>query len=107
MGERGVALVRLGDHSEAAQAVLREALAALDPSVVKTRPRLLSALATAHVQQGEIEEACRVGSEALRIAAAQEVKPNLQDVRKLQLDLSPYRKHPAVKELGEQLRLVA
>jgi transcriptional regulator with XRE-family HTH domain len=107
MGERGVALVRLGNHPEAAQSVLRQALAALDPSVVKTRPRLLSALATAHLQRGDVDEACRLGMEALRMSAAQEVKPNLQDVRKLRLDLQPFRKHPAVKELDEQLRLVA
>jgi tetratricopeptide (TPR) repeat protein len=104
-GERGVALARLG-QPEAAQNVLRPALTSLDPSVVKTRPRLLTALATAHVQQGDVDRACELGAEALGIAAQQEVQPNLQDVRKLRLDLEPWRDSQAVKDFDEQLRAV-
>ena len=104
-GERGVALARLG-QPDAAQDVLASALASLDPSVVKTRPRLLAALATAHVQQGDVDRACELGAEALGIAAQQEVQPNLQDVRKLRLDLEPWRNSQAVKDLDEQLRAV-
>jgi tetratricopeptide (TPR) repeat protein len=104
-GERGVALARLG-QPDAAQDVLAPALASLDPSVVKTRPRLLAALATAHVQQGDVDRACELGAEALGIAAQQEVQPNLQDVRKLRLDLEPWRDSQAVKDLDEQLRAV-
>jgi tetratricopeptide (TPR) repeat protein len=104
-GERGVALARLG-QPDAAQDVLAPALASLDPSVVKTRPRLLAALATAHVQQGDVDRACELGTEALGIAAQQEVQPNLQDVRKLRLDLEPWRDSQAVKDLDEQLRAV-
>jgi hypothetical protein len=44
--------------------------------------------------------------EALGIAAKQEVQPNLQDVRKLRLDLEPWRDSQAVKDLDEQLRAV-
>jgi tetratricopeptide (TPR) repeat protein len=104
-GERGVALARLG-QPDAAQEVLRPALASLDPSVVKTRPRLLTALGTAHVQQGDVDRACELGVEALGIAAQQEVQPNLQDVRKLRLDLEPWRDSQAVKDFDEQLRVV-
>jgi hypothetical protein len=104
-GERGVALARLG-QSGAAQDMLAPALASLDPSMVKTRPRLLAALAVAHVQQGDVDRACELGAEALGIAAQQEVQPNLQDVRKLRLDLEPWRDSQAVKDLDEQLRAV-
>lgn len=104
-GERGVALARLG-QPEAAQEVLGPALASLDPSVVKTRPRLLSALGTAHVQQGDVDRACELGVEALGIAAQQEVQSNLQDVRKLRLELEPWRDSQAVKNFDEQLRAV-
>jgi tetratricopeptide (TPR) repeat protein len=104
-GERGVALARLG-QPDAAQEVLRPALASLDPSAVKTRPRLLTALATAHVQQGDVDRACELGAEALGIAAQQEVQPNLQDVRKLRLDLEPWRNSQAVKDFDERLRAV-
>ncbi len=104
-GERGVALARLG-QPDAAQKMLATALASLDPSVVKTRPRLLAALATAHVQQGDVDRACELGVEALGIAAQQEVQPNLQDVRKVRLDLEPWRDSQAVKDFDEQLRAV-
>jgi hypothetical protein len=103
-GERGVALARL-DKPEAAQDVLASALASLDPEAVKTRPRLLTALATAHVRQGNIEEACQLGTDALGLATQQEVAPNLQDVRKLRVELEPWRDSGPVKELDEQLAL--
>jgi hypothetical protein len=40
------------------------------------------------------------------LAARQQVAPNLQDVRRLRLDLEPWRTTQAVKELDEQLALV-
>jgi hypothetical protein len=104
VGERGVALARL-ERPEAAQEVLEDALLSLDPEAVKTRPRLLAALATAHLRQGNIDEACRLGSDALGLATRQQVGPNLQDVRRLRLELDPWRAARAVKELDEQLRL--
>jgi hypothetical protein len=77
----------------------------LDPEVIKTRPRLMAALATAHVRQGNIDEACRLGSEALDLAARQQVARNLQDVRRLRVDLEPWRRTRAVRELDDQLAL--
>jgi hypothetical protein len=74
-------------------------------TLIKTRPRLMAALATAHVRQGNIDEACRLGSQALDLAARQQVAPNLQDVRRLRLDLEPWHKAQAVKDLDEQLAL--
>jgi hypothetical protein len=85
--------------------VLESALASLDPEVIKTRPRLMAALATAHVRQGNIDEACRLGSEALDLAARQQVAPNLQDVRRLRMELEPWPKTRAVRELDDQLAL--
>src|SRR6266511_2792419 len=105
VGERGVALARL-DKPEAAQDTLEDALSSLDPEAVKTRPRLLAALATAQVRQGNIDEACQLGIDALSLAARQQVGPNLQDVRKLRFELEPWRDSRAVKELDEQLALV-
>jgi transcriptional regulator with XRE-family HTH domain len=104
-GERGVALARL-EQPEAAQGVLEEALSSLDPEAVKTRPRLLAALATAQVRQGNIDQACQLGRDALALAARQQVGPNLQDVRKLRFELEPWRDSSPVKELDEQLALV-
>jgi hypothetical protein len=105
MGERGVALARLGRPADARQ-VLEAALGSLDPEMVKTRPRLLSALATAHVREGNVDEACRVGADALALAERQQVAPNLQDVRRLRLDLEPWHDTQAVRELDQQLAAV-
>jgi transcriptional regulator with XRE-family HTH domain len=105
VGERGVALARLGRPADARQ-VLEAALGSLEPEMVKTRPRLLSALATAHVQQGNVDEACRIGADALALADRQQVTTNLQDVRRLRLDLEPWRNTQAVRELDEQLAAV-
>jgi transcriptional regulator with XRE-family HTH domain/tetratricopeptide (TPR) repeat protein len=105
VGERGVALTRL-EQPAAAQRVLEDALASLDPEVVKTRPRLMAALATAHVRQGNIDEACRIGTDALELADRQQVVTNLQDVRRLRLELEPWRGAEAVRELDEQLAAV-
>jgi hypothetical protein len=101
-GERGVALSRLGRPADARQ-VLEAALGSLDPEMVKTRPRLLTAMATAHVQEGNVDEACRLGADALEVAERQQVVTNLQDVRKLRLDLEPWRDTSPVRELDEQL----
>ena len=90
IGERAVALARL-QRPQAAQQVLESALASLDPEVIKTRPRLMAALATAHVRQGNIDQAC-CPSEALDLAARQQVAPNLQDVRRLRMELEPWRR---------------
>jgi hypothetical protein len=65
----------------------------------------MAALATAHVRQGNIDEACRLAGEALEPAARQQVAPNLQDVRRLRLDLEPWRNTRAVRELDQQLAL--
>lgn len=105
VGERGVALARLG-RSGGAREVLEAALGSLDPEMVKIRPRLLSALATAHVHEGNIDEACRIGSDALALADRQQVTTNLQDVRRLRLDLEPWRDTQAVRELDDQLAAV-
>jgi hypothetical protein len=105
MGERGVALARLGRPAGARQ-VLDAALGSLDPEMVKTRPRLLSALATAHVHEGNVDEACRLGADALALADRQQVTINLQDVRRLRLDLEPWRDTQPVRELDEQLAAV-
>jgi hypothetical protein len=71
---------------------------------MKTRPRLLTALATAHMRQGNIEEACQLGADALGLAT-QEVAPNLQDVRKLRIELEPWRDSAPVRRLDERLAL--
>jgi hypothetical protein len=52
-----------------------------------------------------VDEACRLGVEALGLAAQQQVQPNLQDARKVQLELEPWRNSQAVREFDERLRM--
>ena len=84
-----------------------DALTSLDPDAIKTRPRLMAALATAHVQQGNIDEACRIGSDALELADRQQVSTNIQDFRRLRLDLQPWHDARVVRELDAQLTAVS
>ena len=96
----------LSQSGEAAREVLRRPRGRLNPEMVKIRPRLLSALATAHLREGNVDEACRIGADALALADRQQVTTNLQDVRRLRLDLEPWRGTQAVRELDQQLAAV-
>ncbi len=73
---------------------------------VTQRDLQAQALATAHVHEGNIDEACRIGSDALALADRQQVTTNLQDVCRLRLDLEPWRDTQAVRELDEQLAAI-
>jgi ATP/maltotriose-dependent transcriptional regulator MalT len=105
-GERGVCLTRLGRPTEA-ETELRSALAALDNSREKSRTRLLATLGAVHVQTGEIEEACRLGSEALESAVGMAVQPNLHDVLSLRGLLQPWSDTADVRALDDRLATVA
>ena len=72
--------------------------------MVKTRPRLLAALATAHVRQG-LDQTCRLGADALVLTERQQVTSNLEDLCRLVSILSPGATSQAV-ELDEQLAAV-
>jgi hypothetical protein len=67
------------DKPAAAQPILESALESLDPEMVKTRPRLLAGLATAHVRQGNMDQAGGFGADALVLAERQQLAPNLED----------------------------
>jgi hypothetical protein len=73
-GERGVTAVQFGRVDEADEA-LREALHAPDPSAVKIRSRLLTALAIVHVRHGNVDEACALAIESLTIAKQTDTAP--------------------------------
>ncbi len=101
-GEQGICLARLGRTTEA-RAVLTSALADLDRNQHKSRPRLLIALASAHGADGDVDEACRLASEAFSSAISMAVQPNLQDVLALRRQLEPWRDTQAVRDLDERL----
>ena len=102
LGERGVAMARLG-RAEPAQALLTDAMASLDPAMTKIRPRLLAELASSAIQHGDLDTACRHASDALTMAADLQVQPNLQDVYRIRRDLSPWADTAPVRDLDRQL----
>jgi hypothetical protein len=81
----------LGNQARADEGLLRAAMAV--------------AMAAMFVVALTIPEACHLGSEALDLAARKQVAPNLQDVRRLRMELEPWRKTRAVRELDDQLAL--
>lgn len=104
-GERGASLVRLG-RVEEARAVLRPVVASLGPTSERDRLWLLAALAGAHAELDEPEEACRLARSALTGAARMDLAPVLRVVAGVRPRLEPHHRSPAVQELDEHLRAV-
>jgi len=89
----------------AAQEISKEALASLRPSMTKKRSIVLADLASAHVHQGEIEEACRLAGLALAVVEQTQSAVGLQRVRDLRARLDPWKDTRPVRQLDEQLRV--
>jgi tetratricopeptide (TPR) repeat protein len=102
-GEQGLCYVRLRRFDDAKTA-FQTGLAQLDASS-KIRARLLTGLATVHVRQGEIEQACRTAGEALGIATRTRTALSLQQVYDVRRQLERWQDSRPVRELAEQLRL--
>lgn len=102
LGERGVALARLG-RAEPAREVLTLAMSSLDPTMTKIRPRLLAELASSAIQTGEVDTACLHATQALDMAVDLQVEPNLQDVYRIRRDLQPWADTASVRDLDRRL----
>ncbi|HYW25327.1 MAG TPA: helix-turn-helix transcriptional regulator [Terriglobales bacterium] len=103
-GERGASLARLGRLDEA-RSTLRPVLARADPATERDRLWLLAALAGAHVDAGEPEEACRLAQAALTGAARRHLAPVVHLVREITDRLEQHRRCHAVQELEARLSL--
>ena len=101
-GYKGACFVRLHQPTEAL-AALREALALLNPQAIRRTSTLLTDMATAHVQQNEIEEACRLAHQALSMTIQTRSMSVLQRLGRLRRNLEPWKTLPAVKDIDEQL----
>ena len=89
----------------AAQPVLQEAVRSVDPSFVRARASTLIDLATSFVQQDEIDEGCRVASQALTFARYTRSARCEQRIVVLRSQVQLGADTPAVQQLDEQLRL--
>ena len=59
------------------------------------------------MDEGEVDQACQLGIQALRLLEEVEYETGVQRVRDLRVKLRPWRDHPAVADLTEQLLLVS
>jgi tetratricopeptide (TPR) repeat protein len=105
-GFKGQVHIRLA-QPETAHAVLEEAIGALDPDAAKQRACYLADQATVSVDEGEVAQACQLGIQALQLLGEVEYETGVQRVRDLRSKLRPWRDHPAVADLTEQLLLVS
>jgi DNA-binding transcriptional regulator YiaG len=102
----GVCYIQLGRPGDAVPA-LTQALDALDPALLKHRCTALADLATALIHLHEIEEGCERASQSLAIATDLRHAVSVDRIRKLRRHLQPWHRHPAVRQLTEQLAAAA
>jgi tetratricopeptide (TPR) repeat protein len=105
-GFKGQVHIRLA-QPEAAHAVLEEAIGALNPDAAKQRACYLADQATVCVDEGQVDQACQLGMQALQLLGEVEYETGVQRVRDLRAKLRPWRNHPAVADLTDQLLLVS
>jgi hypothetical protein len=86
---------------------LSGALSALDPTMAKHRGTAMADLATALIQLQEVDEGCRLARDALSLAIELRHTTNADRIRKLRPHLEPWKRHPSVRSLDDQLQLVA
>jgi hypothetical protein len=102
VGFRGTSHLLLRQPKAARQA-LAEVLTLRSPTDVKGRSLATLDLAAAHIQEGEVEQACAAVVEALRIPAAQRVDPIRRRGRAVLVDLAPWDAYQAVRDLRDQV----
>jgi transcriptional regulator with XRE-family HTH domain len=102
-GERGASLAKLGRTAEA-RTVLTEVVSRLGTSSERDRLWLCTSLASAYVQDGEPEQACRVACDAIQQASRMQLQPVLRIMRGLCQELSAFGPSPSIQELDQRLR---
>ncbi|MCT9093058.1 transcriptional regulator [Streptomyces sp. ASQP_92] len=94
-------------QSEAAARRAEESLAGHPESRARRRAIGLILLATAQVQQREVEQACATGTRAVELLATLRTNRGADYLEDLQQRLEPYGDEPAVREFGERLEVQA
>jgi tetratricopeptide (TPR) repeat protein len=102
-GEKGTILAKLG-RTEEAQTALLSALDGLDPLWLKHRTWLLVILAGTFATQGDPDEACRIGTQALKYAESVHADADIQLVASLRDDLTSWATNPTVRQFDAQVR---
>ncbi|GAA2707532.1 MULTISPECIES: transcriptional regulator [Streptomyces] len=94
-------------QAEPARRHAEDALAAHPTGRVRRRAIDLLLLATAHVQQREVEEACATGTRALELLGTLRSNRGAEYLDDFQQRLEPFRGEPVVREFGARLEVQA
>ncbi|RPK60869.1 Protein involved in sporulation [Streptomyces sp. ADI96-02] len=94
-------------QADAAARRAKEALAELPETRARRRGIALVLLASAQVQQRDVERACRTGTRAMELLGTVRSSRGAEYLDDLQQRLVPYGQEPAVREFGERLELQA
>ncbi|MEV5435094.1 transcriptional regulator [Streptomyces sp. NPDC052682] len=94
-------------HAEAAARYARESLAGHPEKRARRRAIGYVLLATAQVQQREIEQACSTGMKAVELLEGLRSNRGAEYLEDFQQRLEPYREEPVVREFGARLDLQA
>ncbi|MFB7996673.1 transcriptional regulator [Streptomyces sp. NPDC056002] len=94
-------------HAEAARRQAEASLAGHPQSRARRRAIGLVLLATAQVQQREIEQACQTGTRAVELLGTLRSNRGAEYLDDFRQRLEPYRDEPVVREFGARLDLQA
>ncbi|MFI1582189.1 transcriptional regulator [Embleya sp. NPDC020630] len=94
------------DRPRQAEAAARAALEGHADTRVRRRAVDTLLLATAHLQQNRLDEACAVGAEALDLVGRLHSARGLEYLKDFQRRLEPYRDEPLVREFAEAVHAV-
>src|SRR5579859_482587 len=100
-GYKGVCFLHLR-QPELARSSLNKALELLNALAIRRQSRLYTDLATSYLQQEEVEEACKIAAQALRITAQTGSLSVLQRINGLRDELERWKDMQCVKDLNEQ-----
>lgn len=100
-GYKGVCFLHL-HRPEFARSSLNKAIELLNPLAIRRQSRLYTDLATSFLQQEEVEEACKLAAQALRITAQTGSLSVLRRMISLRDELERWRDMQCVKDLNEQ-----
>lgn len=105
LGYKGVCALRL-KQPQRAQDVLNESLTIIEPHRVRHKAIVLIDLATAHVLQREVDEACHYASRALILVAELKSSRVFQRILNLRRQMEPWKTTKVVKLLDEQIAVI-
>jgi len=94
-------------QAEAAARCAEQSLAGHPESRARRRAIGYVLLATAQVQQREVEQACHTGLKAVELLGTLRSNRGAEYLEDLQQRLEPYREEPVVREFGARLDLQA